>query len=337
MHCPSISELPPPPPGVHGWPWTEGSLPVADARPDGSPWPRISIVTPSYNQGYFIEETLRSVLLQGYPSLEFMVLDGGSVDGTVEIIRKYAPWLAYWASEPDDGQTSAIRKGLHRSSGEIFQWINSDDVLLPGTLGKVGSNFGNEAIAGGILVGDKIQSAAPRWNTCLSARDFLTDKATFCQPGLWLPCDRAKEVDLDESFHFVFDWIYACRYFLRYSKVSYLNEPLAFFRLHHDSKTVSDSRSFWQESFRARKLISASISEPELKAMIDDVTKRAIWHRFLQRKVAVKGDKRLSVACLITHLALRKPGIRLDRYSLGALRRVIFRKSGVEMSHAPNI
>jgi cellulose synthase/poly-beta-1,6-N-acetylglucosamine synthase-like glycosyltransferase len=87
MRCPNLADLPPPPPGQTGWPWTEECQQLPDARPDGTPWPRISIVTPSYNQGQYIEETVRSILLQGYPNLEYMVMDGGSTDGSVEIMR----------------------------------------------------------------------------------------------------------------------------------------------------------------------------------------------------------------------------------------------------------
>ena len=92
-------------------------------RPDGSAWPRISIVTPSYNQGQFIEETIRSILLQGYPDLEYIIIDGGSTDQSVEIIRKYEPWLTYWVSEKDRGQSHAINKGFERASGEIRGYI----------------------------------------------------------------------------------------------------------------------------------------------------------------------------------------------------------------------
>lgn len=128
-------------PERQGWPWTEGTPLRPATLPDGSPWPRISIVTPSYNQGQFLEETIRSVLLQGYPNLEYFIIDGGSSDGSVEIIRRYAPWIDYWVSEPDRGQSHAINKGLARTTGEILCWLNSDDVLLPGSLWAVGSFF----------------------------------------------------------------------------------------------------------------------------------------------------------------------------------------------------
>lgn len=131
MRCPTLSELPPPAPGKTGWPWTEESPRQPDAMPDGRPWPRVSIVTPSYNQGQFIEGTIRSVLLQGYPNLEYIVIDGGSTDGSAEIIKKYEQWLAYWASEPDGGQSDAINKGFSRATGEILAWLNSDDRYEP--------------------------------------------------------------------------------------------------------------------------------------------------------------------------------------------------------------
>lgn len=131
MHCPTLTDLPSPPPGKTGWPWTNESLPLPPTMPDGTAWPRVSIVTPSYNQGQFIEETIRSVLLQGYPNLEYIIMDGASTDCSVEIIRKYEPWLAYWVSEKDKGQTVAINKGWHHSTGEVLAYLNSDDTLEP--------------------------------------------------------------------------------------------------------------------------------------------------------------------------------------------------------------
>lgn len=124
---PNLAALPPPPPGKTGWPWTAQSNKLFDSTQDQARWPKVTIVTPSYNQGQFIEETIRSVLLQNYPNLEYIIIDGGSTDNSVEIIRKYEPWLAYWVSEPDRGIYDAINKGIAMATGKIIGIINSDD------------------------------------------------------------------------------------------------------------------------------------------------------------------------------------------------------------------
>src|SRR5258706_15441344 len=136
MRSPTLRDLPPPPPGKTGWPWTEETQPAADVLPNKafqriSPRisrisPRISIVTPSFGQGRFLEETIRSVLLQGYPDLEYIVLDGGSTDESVDILRRYAPWLSHWRSHPDDGQAAAVSEGWNRGGGTVVAHLNSD-------------------------------------------------------------------------------------------------------------------------------------------------------------------------------------------------------------------
>ena len=141
MRSPKLEELPPPPEGKTGWPWTVDSDPLPDLMPDGFAWPKISVVTPSYNQAQFIEETIRSVLLQGYPNLEFIIIDGSSTDNTLEIIKKYEPWITYWVSEPDRGQSHAINKGIVKATGAILFWLNSDDLVLPGAFERVAKNF----------------------------------------------------------------------------------------------------------------------------------------------------------------------------------------------------
>lgn len=130
----TLPDLPPPPPGKTGWPWTEQTEPLPEQMSDGSEWPRISIVTPSYNQGQFIEETIRSVLLQGYPHLEYIIIDGGSTDKTVEIIKKYEQYLAHWVSESDRGQSHALNKGFCKATGDLVGWQNSDDYYYPEAL-----------------------------------------------------------------------------------------------------------------------------------------------------------------------------------------------------------
>jgi glycosyltransferase involved in cell wall biosynthesis len=108
---------------------------------DGHPWPRISIVMPSFNHGEFLEHAIRSILLQGYPRLELMVIDGGSRDDSLELIARYEPWLRYWVSEPDSGPANALNKGFGLASGDILGFLNADDFYLPECLAKVAEEF----------------------------------------------------------------------------------------------------------------------------------------------------------------------------------------------------
>jgi len=113
------------------WVWREHKNQFLEVMPDGKPWPKISVVTPSYNQGQYIEETIRSVIMQGYPNLEYIIIDGGSTDNTMDIVKKYQHDIFYWVSEKDNGQTHAINKGLRLATGDIVAYLNSDDVFMP--------------------------------------------------------------------------------------------------------------------------------------------------------------------------------------------------------------
>src|SRR5205814_7869126 len=190
MRCPTLTELPPPPSDKTGWPWTVETPTAPPVRPDESSWPRISIVTPSYNHGEFIEETIRSILLQGYPDLEYIIIDGGSTDQSSEIIQKYAFWLTFWVSEKDRGQAHAINKGLSRSTGTIFQWINSDDVVLIGAFAAVGGCFNGQAVAANLLIGDTLLNAVPKRNAHLTAAGLLQGRGEISQPGFWTARDK---------------------------------------------------------------------------------------------------------------------------------------------------
>lgn len=135
----SLSSLPPSPRERAGWPWSvEPAAPADLGRVD---WPRVTVVTPSFEQAPFLEECLRSVLLQNYPNLEYIVIDGGSTDGSAETLRRYAPFLAFWQSQRDGGQGDAINQGFARSTGDVLAWVNSDDLLLPGALFAVAREF----------------------------------------------------------------------------------------------------------------------------------------------------------------------------------------------------
>jgi len=132
-----LKGLPRPPPGNSGWPWTEESPLMFSKGSKGSSLPKISIVTPSYNQGDFLEETIRSILLQDYPNIEYIIIDGGSTDNSISIIKTYEQWLTYWQSEKDAGQADAINRGFSKATGDLVGWVNSDDYLLPNCLNTV--------------------------------------------------------------------------------------------------------------------------------------------------------------------------------------------------------
>ncbi len=127
----TVTDLPAPPAGRSGWPWTVGSE-IAGSPPRGhARWPSITIVTPSFNQGQYLEETIRSVLLQGYPDVEYIIFDGASTDDSIDVIKKYERWISHWRSEPDGSQSAAVNKGLRIAKGELVGWQNSDDYYYP--------------------------------------------------------------------------------------------------------------------------------------------------------------------------------------------------------------
>ncbi len=206
--CPCLSDLPAPPRGATGWPWTvESPLAV------GPDLPPISVVTPSFNQGRFLEATIRSVLLQGYPRLEYVVVDGGSTDGAVDVIRKYEPWLASWTSEGDRGQSHAINKGLSRATGSILAWLNSDDRLLPGTLAGVARAAGRSPDAAAWV--GRVRSVTESGSLIFLqeprglSRPELADwghAGQLSQPGCFFAGWAAgKAGPIDERYHFVLD------------------------------------------------------------------------------------------------------------------------------------
>ena len=241
MRCPTLAELPPPPPGKTGWPWTEECPQLPDAMPDGRPWPRISIVTPSFNQGEYIEETIRSILLQGYPDLEYIVMDGGSTDGAVDVIERYERWLASWRSQPDGAQTQAINAGLARASGELFHFINSDDVLEPEALKAVALAAKDADAVAGAVVHSGLGRRHEVRNRNLSVAGLVADQATFRQPGVFLRTDMLRTID---SFHADFQYAFDKRAFLEYlyyfSNVKYTKHCVVGFRYHEDTNTIAE-------------------------------------------------------------------------------------------------
>ena len=324
MECPRLSELPPPPDGKTGWPWTVETPPLPVTRPDGSPWPRISIVTPSYNQGQFIEETIRSVLLQGYPDLEYILMDGGSTDSSVEIIRKYERWLGYWVSEKDRGQAHAINKGFEHVSGEIFNWINSDDALFPNALGSVASLSTPDHLVAAAVLNVSENSSSVLSNRDLTVANLIGGKrAIFHQPGLWLRTDTLRQIGrLDETLQYAFDYQIITKYLSRHPSVRYTNELVVKFRLHEQSKTMSMQHLFHEERMLSFKLIMA---EPQYRDLHHHCEDRLLWDTWAKqiRILTSSGSKWKAALWLVAGIAMQ-PRIRLTRFTLGAIRNLIF-------------
>jgi len=256
MRHPILSELPTPPEGKAGWPWTEESRLTPAIMLDETPWPKVSIVTPSYNQAEFIEETIRSVLLQNYPDIEYIVIDGGSTDGSVDIIRKYEPWLSYWTSEPDRGQSHAINKGWRRSNGDVVAWLNSDDLYEASAIHKIveffQSNDDVDMVYGDCLVIDekgRLEGSSPSMEFSLEA--LVCNQWFISQPATFLRRRVLDEVGLiNEKLNLVMDWEFWLRIALKEFKISYFPETLASYRKYKNAKTSALSVKSGEEKIQ---------------------------------------------------------------------------------------
>ena len=257
MHCPRLTDLPLSPPGKTGWPWSEDSPLVADVMPNGCGWPKVSIVTPSLNQGQYIEETIRSVLLQGYPNLEYIVVDGGSTDGSVDIIRKYESWITAWVSERDQGQSHAINKGMRVATGEIGNWINSDDCLLPGALKVVANTYLSQPGSLVVIAGIDCDEASrkevivpPKRVSVQNIIRFWEGWFDWLQSSIFFSREKFLEVGgLNEHLYFSMDIDLYCR-LMQFVRPVFSSVPISRFRRHRAAKTQSQYHDMMLEHIR---------------------------------------------------------------------------------------
>lgn len=249
------------------WPWNFAALKVPETFPSGQPLPKISIVTVTFNQGSYIEETIRSILLQGYPNLEYIVIDGGSTDQTVSILERYQSDITYWVSESDRGQSNALNKGFAHATGDILAWLNSDDCYLPGTLYRVAlafNTYGTDMVAGGcelrignnpvpfrthhnaMPVGKATQLPLERLldiENCWHQGEFFYQPEVFWTRDLWLRSGGHVREDLFYSMDYEL-WL---RMAAQGANVVHIPDALTLYRVHEDQKTYGDDIPYLPE------------------------------------------------------------------------------------------
>src|SRR5436190_6879765 len=281
--------------------------------------PKISIVTPSFNQGQFLEETILSVLNQNYPDLEYIVIDGGSTDSTVDVIRKYEDRISCWVSEKDRGQVHAINKGIEKTTGEVFGFLNSDDVYLPGTFDAVARHFdahpksewvcGDTVMFGKGLPDERIETVIPK-----SAAHCLSWAYTAAQPGHFWKRELIAG-GFDEGWPYDFDHDMYVRLLLDGHKCEYIPQAFAKYRLHEASKTVAENHRQIAEFER-----SAEVYEDRLQGADRRWCQST---RFLRRSYAASesGDKSEGARWLMRALTTYPEGL-IKRPFWGCLRKL---------------
>ncbi|KPF46972.1 beta-1,6-glucanase [Rhizobium sp. AAP43] len=247
--------------------------------------PRVSLVTPSFRQGHYLGETIRSVLGQNYHNLEYFIEDGGSDDNTLEVLKTYESQLSGWISEPDKGQSHAINKGFKRTSGDLMGWLNSDDLLLPGAIETVVRYFADhpevDVVYGNRIIVDENGFEIGRWimpghdSSILSWADYVPQETLFWRREIWEKVGG----QIDESFRFAMDWDLLVRFRDAGAKFAHIPRFMGAFRIHQQQKTSAEiSEIGFQEMNRIRQRIHGHVPTQQQihKAMVPFLLKH-IW------------------------------------------------------------
>lgn len=232
--------------------------------------PKISLITPSFNQGDYIEQTILSVISQDYPNLEYIIIDGGSTDSTINIIKKYEKHISYWISEPDNGQTHAINKGIAKATGDIFYWLNSDDYLELGSLHTIAKEFKENDIDVLCVKNRYFENDTGKTVAISQAKFYDSPEKTIIESGMgaaiFYNLDKVKSLgNINESLHYAMDFDLWYKYLFAYgtSKIKYSNaQTIVHFRLHEKSKSVSLKEKFAIDTNAIHYSISSQVNAP---------------------------------------------------------------------------
>ena len=292
--------------------------------------PILTVITPSYNQGHYLPETIESVLSQQVPGLEYIIVDGGSTDESVPVIERYASKLAWWVSEKDRGQAHAINKGLARATGRFVAYLNSDDTYLPGALhaalGVLERTPGARWLAGGVIGFGTADATVDEWHLPRVPRtllDCVTARFQAAQPGhVWSREMLASVGGFDESFRYLFDINLYASLLARGERCIPLDRPLASYRFHPSSKTVAEGGLFEAEWDRIREHFV-----PLLPAHLRFVARHRIallksGARYARSaRQQAEGHRAEALALFVSALRAYPPGL-LTRSGLGCARRL---------------
>jgi glycosyltransferase involved in cell wall biosynthesis len=277
--------------GVHfQYPPRPMRAPAPFRRPLPNPAPQISIVTPSFNHAAFLERTMRSVLDQNYPALEYIIQDGGSTDGTHELLSRFHDQLSHCESRRDKGQANAINLGFRNATGELMGYLNSDDLLLPGALACVAHYFHThpsiDVIYGNRIIIDQYDREVGRWvlpphdNVVLSWNDYVPQETLFWRRWIW-----ERVGGIDESFQFALDWDLLLRFRDAGARIVRVPRFLGAFRVHPLQKTSAHMADLGQpEIDRLReRSIGRPVTEEEVQRVVRPYLRRHVWYRLLNR------------------------------------------------------
>lgn len=253
---------------------------------------RISIVTPSFNQGEYIEECILSVINQNYDNLEYIICDGGSTDQTLEIIKKYEKHIHYWRSVKDNGQSAAIREGIQRSTGDIIGWLNADDVYTPDTL-KCVVGVLNAATNIDVIYGDT-EIIGPSGETIRQMKSvpfckwgFLTNAFSLCQPSVfWRRKIYEKTAGIDPSQDLVMDQQLWFQFFKAGARFKHIRKILSKFRVHPKSKTMRYQAEMRELFNIARyRMCEIDMTDFRYQLMRRVMRVRTVWHHILSGNI----------------------------------------------------